>query len=119
MSPEELILKRAQGDWSIPMDAGIDAKSVFDAIVADNVKVPDEKLLLNHALAMRQYLEEKLVDRIYWFDTVDMLPDGMTKGSIDREPLIKVCHEGAWTINRESFHIRELPDLCFPSHISR
>ena len=47
---------------------------------------------------MREYLEVGWVDRLWWFDTLAMLADGMTKGSIEREPLVQVCGKGTWTI---------------------
>ena len=45
-----------------------------------------------------ELLEDGQVDRLFWFDTEDMLPDGLTKGSVDREPLLKVAAEGEWAI---------------------
>ena len=47
---------------------------------------------------MREYLEAGWVDRLWWLDTLSMLADGMTKGSIDREALITVCEKGVWLI---------------------
>ena len=38
----------------------------------------------------------------FWFDTEDMLPDGLTKGSADREPLLKVAAEGEWAIRYDA-----------------
>ena len=93
------------------MDVGIDAKSVSEAIIADKPRTPDEKLLHMHALAMRQYLDEGLIDRLYWFDTLDMLPDGMTKGSIERGPLIEVCQKGEWTISKEPVGRKMAPSV--------
>ena len=51
-----------------------------------------------HALAMREYLEAGWVGRLWWIDTLAMLADGMTKGSIDREAIIMVCQKGLWKI---------------------
>ena len=45
---------------------------------------------------MREYLEVGWIDRLWWLDTLAMLADGMTKGSIEREPLVAVCAEGIW-----------------------
>ena len=81
------------------MEAGIDARPVFDAITASHLKTPDDKHLLLHARAMREFLEMGPVDRLYWFDTEDILPDGLTKGSIDREALVSVCETGVWRIS--------------------
>ena len=83
---------------AIPLDAGVDARSVFDSVTASQVRTPNDKQLLLHARALRELLEDKAVDVLYWFDTEDMLADGMTKGSIDRGPLLTVGHDGTWTI---------------------
>ena len=47
---------------------------------------------------MREYLECGWVDRLWWLDTLAMLADGMTKGSIEREALISVCEKGTWKV---------------------
>ena len=62
----------------LPMDVGGDAKAVFDSVTYTPIRTPDDKVLLLHARAMREYVETGHVDRLYWFDTEDMLPDGMT-----------------------------------------
>lgn len=84
----------SQSERSIPLDVGIDAKAVFESIAATHIRTPYDKHLLLHVRAMREFLEARSVDRLYWFDTEDMLPDGLTKRSINREPLIQVCREG-------------------------
>ena len=86
-SAKQLLEHQAQA--GIPMDAGVDAKSVFDSLTADVVRTPNDKQLLLHAKAMRELLEDGQIDLLFWFDTEDMLPDGLTKGSVDREPLLK------------------------------
>ena len=67
-------------------------------MTAEQPKTPAEKPLFLHALAMREYLESGHVDRLWWFDTLAMLADGMTKGSVEREALIAVCQLGVWKI---------------------
>ena len=47
---------------------------------------------------MGEYLESGHVDLLWWLDTLAMLADGMTKSSVEREALIKVCAEGTWNI---------------------
>ena len=91
-----------QGQAGIPLDAGVDAKSVFDSLTADVDKTPNDKQLLLHAKAMRELLEDGQIDRLFWFDTEDMLPDGLTKGSVDREPLLRVAAEGEWAISYDA-----------------
>ena len=83
---------------SIEHDACVDAKAVFDGITAQCPRTPADKPLFLHALAMREYSEAGWVDRLWWLDTLSMLADGMTKGSVDREALIKVCEQGIWQV---------------------
>ena len=79
------------------MDGGIDAKVVFDSVTAEHVKTPADRHLL-HALAVREFLDAKRLRRLYWFDTVDMLADGLTKGAVDRTALIQASAEGIWQL---------------------
>ena len=61
--------------------AGKKRASEHDACVdvtAECPKTPADKPLFIHALAMREYLEVGWVDRLWWFDTLAMLADGMT-----------------------------------------
>ena len=37
-----------------------------------------------------------------WWDTRDMTADGLTKGSVDREPLLRVAAEGEWAISYDA-----------------
>ena len=91
------LLKKPQ--LSIPLDAGVDARSVFDSVTAQTVRTPSDKQLMLHARALRELLEDGTVDVLYWFDTEDMLPDGVTKGSIDRRPLLALGCDGTWAID--------------------
>ena len=86
----------------IPLDAGVDARSVYDSLTADVVRTPNDKQLLLHAKAMRELFADGQIDRLFWFDTEDMLPDGLIKGSVDREPLLKVAAESEWAINHDA-----------------
>ena len=63
-----------------------------------------------HALAMREYSESGWLDRLWWFDTLAMLADGMTKGSIDREPLVAVCEQSVSQIVGQAPIFRRLRD---------
>ena len=56
----------------LPLDVGIGARAVFDSITATNIKKPDDKHVLLHVRAMREFLEASAVDRLYWFGTDDM-----------------------------------------------
>ena len=94
----QLLDRHAECRRAVQHDAAVDAKAVFDGVTAEQPKTPAEKPLFLHALAMREYLEAGHVDRLWWLDTLAMLADGMTKGSVEREALIKVCQLGIWQV---------------------
>ena len=94
----QLLERHGSALRAIQHDAAVDAKAVFDGVPAEQPKTPAEKPLFLHALAMREYLESGHVDRLWWLDTLAILPDGMTKGSVEREALIAVCQLGIWKI---------------------
>ena len=84
-TPSQLLMRSQQQRRAIERDVCVDAKAVFDGITAECPKTPTDKPLFIHALAMREYLESGWIDRLWWLDTLAMLADGMTQGSVDRE----------------------------------
>ena len=98
LNPAMIAQMQDEGRLQLPMDLFIDAKSVRDAIAADQIKVPAEKTLYIHVLAGRDLLDRKLFERLIWIDTKDMIADGMTKGSIDRKALMEIGPTGLWQL---------------------
>ena len=49
-------------------------------------------------LAVREQLDKYHLTQLIWIDTLDMLSDGLTKGEVDREALIKLSHACRWKI---------------------
>ena len=101
-SAAKLLERHSQGRRCIEHDAIVDAKAVWDGVTAQCPKTPADKPLFLHALAMHEYLESGWVDRLWWADTLAMLADGLTKGSVEREALIAVCERGTWAIVGEA-----------------
>ena len=95
------VINQARNDDVICVDGCIDARSVFDSVTAEIVKTPYDKHLLLHALAMREHLDAGRLRELIWIDTVDMVSDGLTKGSIDREALIRLSEKGEWELARD------------------
>ena len=91
-----MLKRHAKSQRAFEHDACVDAKAVLDGITAECPKSPADKPLFLHALAMRENLEAGWLDRLWWLDTLAMLADGMTKGSVDRESLVVVCQQGIW-----------------------
>ena len=96
---------RDSGGYNVPMILYLDAMSVYAAITATFVKTPAECGMLCHLLFIRELLDLGVLKALAWCDTRDMIADGLTKGSIDRDALheamegtIKVSHEmKVWT----------------------
>lgn len=82
----------------IPMDAGVDARAVYVSITATQLHIQYCKHLIFHARGMRGFLEAGYIDRLCWCGTHDMLPDVLTKGSVEREALVPCCYEGVWRL---------------------
>ena len=99
LSPKQLAQIQDQGSLWPEMDGFIDARAVFDAITADPVKQPTEKQLSIHLKAARDLIDTDLLRRLFWIDTLDMLADGLTKGSVDRAALIRAGYDNIWRIS--------------------
>ena len=95
----ELLQEDARGHVARAMNmiACVDAHSVFASVTADTVRTPNDKHLLVHALALREFLDDGTLKWLMWCDTRDTVPDALTKGAIDREALIAASC-GTWTI---------------------
>ena len=102
MTARQLLERHAECERSIEHDAGIDARAVFDGVTATQPRTPAEKPLFLHALAVREHLEAGHLSRLWWFDTRAMLADGLTKGAVDREALVRVCEQGLWLIEGDA-----------------
>ena len=85
-----------EGHLSPGLDAVVDARAVFDAVRAADVCDPQECSLKLHRLALRDKLTRRLVRRLYWTDTRDMLGDALTKGGVDRELILTAADEGRY-----------------------
>ena len=91
---------RESGGYAVPMILFIDAMSVFAAVTASFIKNQAEEGQLCHLHFLLEQLDHAILEAIAWSDTRDMLADGLTKGSVERDAihnvmlgLIKVCHD--------------------------
>ena len=81
---------REQGGLKIKVVLTTDAESVFKSLTSKDMKIPSEKTLLGHIYWLRELLQLRLIDSIQWCDTRDMTADGHTKGTVDRDLLLKL-----------------------------
>ena len=100
--PAQLAEIIESGRCDISVEGVVDAKAVFDAVTADAVKTPDDRHMLLHALKFREWLDRGAIRALWWCDTLDMIGDGMTKGSVDRKEILLLALQGIWQTNRKN-----------------
>ena len=96
------------GKLLLPLEVCVDAKSVYDALASDPIRVPTEKSLYIHLLAMPDLIRRGVLTKVWWIDTQDMVSDASTKGSIDREVVMLLISTGIW-------ELIGLPPVCVGS----
>ena len=87
-----------EGGYHYPVEACLDAKSVYDSIVHADLKTPQEKSLINILGQMREHMSYRRIRRLRWIDTRDMLADGLNKGAISRRALLTALTKGTWLV---------------------
>ena len=82
--------QRNRGQFEVPLVLYIDAMSVFAAVSATFIKTPAEKSLLCHVQFLREMLDDGVIAALVWLNTRDMTGDGMTKGAVSRDALLRL-----------------------------
>eukprot|EP00973_Karenia_brevis_P028373 3911730-Karenia_brevis.AAC.1 len=77
-SAGELMGKVENGGFGLPMVLIIDAKSVYDAVTATEIKAPAESHLKFHVMKPREWLDRGVLGRITWVDNRGMLANALT-----------------------------------------
>ena len=86
MSAEEARACRDSGGF-VKTGLHVEAKSVYAAVTASMVKIPADRSLFVHVAYLRELLDRNVVRAMVWLDTRDMMPDGLTKGTVARDLL--------------------------------
>ena len=100
MSAAEAWNQRLTGGCEIPQVLYLDAMSVFAAVTAVFIKIPAEKSLLCHVQFLRELLDHGVMAAIVWLDIRDMWADGLTKGAVQRDALLRLL-DGFCTMMHE------------------
>jgi hypothetical protein len=87
-TPDQLVQQMEQGQLYPPIDIFVDARAVFDALVARDAHIPLESSLYLLVVSIRTRILCKVIRRLGWIDTRSMIADGMTKGSCPRRLLV-------------------------------
>jgi hypothetical protein len=93
-------LKQAIDEGNLPYQIHVytDCRSIHDALFPDDLKVPSESGLIVLLLIIKALLETKVIERLYWCDTHDMLADGLNKGGVARHMLLSAPSTGLWSL---------------------
>ena len=109
---------RETGGWNVKLSLFVGAMSVYAAATATFINIPAEKSLLSHIQYITEPLDTNVLEALVWLDTRDMVADGLTKGSIDRDAL-HACMNGtllfqhsaqSWSTNKRRLPRHHLPD---------
>ena len=88
LSSQQARTLREKGGFEMASELIIDAMNLFWALSATSPRMPAERTLFVHINWLRDLLQSDMPRVLKWMDTRGMLADGMTKGKIDRGPLV-------------------------------
>jgi hypothetical protein len=88
--PKSAVELTERGGYSVPYVLYLDALSVYASVTATFIKTPADNSVLFHLKYVRELLDNHVLSALCWADTRDMIADGLTKGTIDRQALHEV-----------------------------
>jgi hypothetical protein len=105
VTPRQLVTAEETGGLRLPIEGVVDAKSVFDALAVSDTRMPSENSLIMVLLQIKEMLRTYTLRRLWWCDTHDMVADGLNKGTVNRDALIRLSTTGEWRLaNRAVAH---------------
>ena len=83
-------LKQLMESGSLPVPLGIVTgnQGMFSSVSAERLNAPTEPHLLYLLRSLRDRLDAGTVQALWWIDTRDMISDALTKGGLNRQPLL-------------------------------
>ena len=102
LSARDLLGLEEKGMLILPMQAVVDAKSVYDALATTDIKAPSEQSLTMLLCQVKESLRTHSLHRLWWCHTEDMISDGLTKGLVSRQALLTLGDTGRWTLLHEA-----------------
>jgi len=120
-----LALQKLEDTAQLPLAIEVctDCRSVYDALAAEDTRTPSESSLVLILHVLKELLRAKIISKLTWVHTDDMLSDGLTKGGVSRKALFDCASSGRWHLKHESRTLSE-KDIhtvarSFMSQISR
>jgi hypothetical protein len=86
------------GSFPVSIELVVDAKSVWDSLVASELKAPSEVSLVMFLSQLKEQLLCWSLKRLWWVQTEDMVADGLNKGAISRAALLLLSNSGQWKL---------------------
>ena len=94
--------ERPISEIGVELEIATDNRGLFEGATATGIKIPSEPHLVYLLKALRDRLDSKSIDALWWFDTRDMICDAMTKGTLPREPLLRLWRTAILEIKGET-----------------
>ena len=106
-SIRELLSLEETGSFPVPVELIIDAKSVYDSLVAREVKCPAEVSLVMFLAQLKEAMLAHSLRKLWWVDTRDMVADALNKGAISRIALLELANTGRWVLKHKAIGFSE------------
>ena len=101
LTPKKLFDIEELGQWPMPLEAVVDAYSVYSTCVKLESKNPAEETLITLIMIIREGLRTGRISKLWWTDTRDMLADGLNKGAVSRDALRITAKVGKWILSHK------------------
>ena len=108
----ELLLREEQGKLPLPIHCAIDCFSVFESLSQEDLRMPSEASLILILHGLKEALLCHNLRELFWIATEDMLSDGLNKGAVSREALIRFGLTGKWSLSKpckRHYEFRHVP----------
>ena len=100
-TPLELQQLEDNNQLPLAIEVYTDCRSVYDALAAEDVRTPTESSLVLILHVLKELLRSRLISKLTWVHTDDMLADGLTKGGVSRKALFTFSLSGRWKLKHE------------------
>jgi hypothetical protein len=106
-SIRELLVLEEKGAFPVPVELVIDARSVYDSLVAHEIKTPAEVSLVMFLAQLKEAMLAHSLSKLWWVDTRDMAADALNKGAISRAALLELANSGKWVLQHKAIGFSE------------
>ena len=96
----DLLKLKETGAFPVAVEMVIDARSVYDALIATEIKAPTEISLIMFLCQLKEAMLTHSLSRLWWCDTHDMISNGLNQGACTRQKLVEVCEQ--WPLGSDT-----------------